>query len=158
MSSLEDIFDLGGAATPKQIEEWTGQKLDPRAAGTRLVGARLLVIRDRTPKKEGSIFVPDVVQDRNPMGSGTVIAAGPLAGQGYATYPGELSFRGTGKPEDMLGLRVYFEMYSGTAFRSSLRDQEWKADLLILLTKDLLAVDTVNSPRWRSPTADFIDP
>lgn len=151
---IEQLFAFGAAATIEETERWTGQRFDPRAAGTRLVGSRVLVVRDRTPNKEGSIFIPEAVQDRNPMGSGTVIGVGHTVGHGFATYPGELGFAHTNPAatsRDFLGLRVYFEMYAGTAFRSSLQDSEWKADLLILLTKDILGVDVLNSPRWQTP-------
>ena len=159
-NSILSIFNLGAMASLEEITTWTRQQLDPTAVGTRMVGARLLVLRDKAPETYSrspsdpdapKIFIPDTVQNRNPPGSGVVIAAGALCGQGFATYPGELSFDPSYEApnaRDFLGLRVYFEMYAGTAFRSSLRDSEWKAELLILLTKDVISVDVLNSPKW----------
>ena len=158
---LESIFALGHLATPVEVEQWTGQKFDPRAAGTRLVGARILVIRDKAPDNyvrdpsdpdAPKLYIPETSLDRNPPGSGIVIGVGHHVLQGWATYPGELTFNPNYESpnlRDLLGVRVYFEMYTGIGFRSSLRDSEWKADLLILLPKDILAIDINGSPRYK---------
>lgn len=111
--------------------------------GLHMQGHRMLVALDPADEMyRGVLLKPKraVEREQTEMGSGWVVAVGPVVGQPGAPHPVGLM---CDAPEDALGLHVYFQMWTGKVFRTDEDDEEFSGtmSLVVLTDKDIQSCD-----------------
>jgi co-chaperonin GroES (HSP10) len=136
----------GYTLEPKDRDQFhlkIGRILDPRVYQLDLLGHRILVAQDLAEEMyKGVIAKPkrSVDQEQREMGSGRVVAVGPLVGDGNSPHPTGLV---CAHPTDLLGKQVFYQMYAGKVFRTDDDDEEFGGvqALIILTDRDVQAVN-----------------
>jgi len=123
------------------VEEHLKRTLDSRVYELQMTGHRCLVGKDKADSMyKGVLHKPmrSVEDEENEMGSGWIIAVGPLFGDGKAPHPTGVVCE---DPRDMLCKRVYFQMWCGKVLRTDEDDSEFesKDSLIIMTDRDLQA-------------------
>ena len=125
------------------LENHLKRTLDARVYELQLTGYRCLVGKDKADAMyKGLLHKPlrAVKEEENEMGSGWIIAVGPLFGGGNAPHP-------TGvvcdDPRELLCKHVYFQMWAGKVFRTDDDDGEFesKDSLIVMTDRDIQAWD-----------------
>jgi hypothetical protein len=125
-------------ADPARLSDQLGREVHPDAFRFEPQGTRLLVVLDEVPEDYRGIKLPTEYTDRERMGAGTIMAAGPLAGDLSCPYPGGP----IASPEELLYLHVLFGQYAGKPLRLDfIRDKEYEAGIIVLADRDVWAVE-----------------
>jgi co-chaperonin GroES (HSP10) len=132
------------------LEANCGQRIHPKAFEIHPQGNRLVVVVDIVPETLGGIHLPDTVRDSEQMGQGWILSVGPTAFQGNIPHPGSPR---ADNPSDLVGCHIYFGTYIGKPLRLTLNDNEYKAGLLLMTDRDILAIDTLPE---NDPIADAV--
>ncbi|GAF77759.1 unnamed protein product [marine sediment metagenome] len=101
-------------------------------------------MRDPAPDTFKGIHMAQEAQDREPMSTGWIFAAGPQAHlQGtYPWNPEPLA------PEFLIGMHIYFGMSVGKPVRLDISDNKWNGSFLIMTPRDIYSFD--EAP-WDAP-------
>lgn len=137
-------------ADPAEFAKLCGQHVNPRAFEIEPQGNRIIVVPDPVPKKVGLIELPEDVADKEVMGQGWVLSAGPLVGI-QVPYPGGPIC----PPSELVGRHVFFGAYIGKVLRFSIFDGVYKGRVLAMTDRDIWCVD--NNPDPRAAERQFED-
>jgi hypothetical protein len=148
----EPIYDYwrGYIMGADKILDLTKQEIHPEILTMEPTGNIIHVLLEVEPDQFGHIILPKGGMDfgtREKMGTGYIIAAGPMAGNlGYQIPgPGVIGVtRAT--PEDLLGLHVIFGSSIGMPLRVSMLDREYKSSVIVMTSRDIRGVDLNPEP------------
>ena len=126
-----------------EAESRSGQAIVPRAFEWMPQGSRLLVVVDPVPEKIGMIHLSEEQQDMQQMGTGYIIAVGPMAGLMPNNQIGQVECQA---PEDLLGKHIMFGFHAGKAVRFSVFDSDYDSKLLLLSPLDIWMIDINPDP------------
>lgn len=124
----------------KILHEKIGRELPEEVYAQRITGRRILVAPQPVDERWGLLWKPRSMTEREKlqMGAGWVIAVGPLVGS--AGIPHVAGSVLCDAPEDLLGHRVLFKAYTGTALQLSQDEDEWGGSLVVMTDCDCLAI------------------
>ncbi len=139
-------FWKGAIMKPADVFELTGQTVLPEIFSVHPTGNMIFVLPEEVPENYGHITIPDHLRGLERMGIGYIIAVGPKAGSPDYATPGPSPVGvivGDIKsgPEDLLSLHVIFNSHRGTPLRLDIMDREFRAQVLMMSSKDILGVD-----------------
>jgi len=137
--------------TLAEAEAVCRQRIPPQAVAWAPQGNRIVVVRDPTPEKIGSVYLTDNQRDVEIMHSGVIIAVGPTAG--LETYQGPAGNVRCSHPKDLLGKHITFGYAAGKAQRYSIYDHEYDTSVVMLTPFDVWSVDTRED--WFDSQAEF---
>ena len=123
------------------LENHLKRTLDARVYELQMTGNRCLIGKDKADDMyKGILHKPMRARqaEENEMGSGWVIAVGPLFGAGNAPHPAGVVCE---DPRDLLCKHVYFQMWAGHVLRTDDGDAEYesKDSLVIMTDRDIQA-------------------
>ena len=136
-------IQLGVMLSQEAAEKICKRKIVPRAFDWRALGARLLVVVDPKVKEIGGVLLPDESIDRQEMGQGIIIGAGPQAGMMPAVREAGTTI--VDSPEDFLGLHVAWGL-TGRTMRFTASDGTYNSETIMITPADLLMMDTLPDP------------
>jgi len=144
---MDENFWVGHIMEADEILKRTGQKIHPDVLTVHPSGNLIHVLLEEPPSEWGLIKLPDTIVNLQPMGIGYIIAAGPRAGHTDYAIPGPSPVGViSGTPLLLLGLHVVFGAHRGVPLRVSIMDRDFKAQVLIMSSKDIQGVDTNPEP------------
>lgn len=120
----------------------------PEASRIAPIGHWMVVVRERTPEKIGSIHVPTTAREH--LACGWVIAVGPDVGREASKWPGGW----WGSPQDLLGRKVLFAMYAGSGIMLTERDRAAECDFVIMTDSDIKATIEETTNRVVAPAGE----
>ena len=125
-------------------ETLTGQTIQSEVFSVHPTGHLIHVLLETVPEEFGLIKIPDNIRDREKMGVGYIIAAGPRAGHTDFAIPttSAVGLITSDDPESLLGLHVIFGSHTGMALRLRILDREFQSAVVVMSSKDIRGVDT----------------
>ena len=144
----EEILGKASIARGKRLrletaEALTGRTLNPRIFDYEPQGSRMLVVVDPKITSAGGIEFTEQTSDLMKRGTGFIIAVGPHAGTTQMTAVGNIDVQDC---EDLLGLHIMFGAATGKVIKTSVYDDDYGSELLLMNTNDLWLVDTNPRP------------
>ncbi len=133
----------GFIAKQATLEDLCQQKILPRAFDWMPQGHRILVLKDKVPEKIGNIVLTEQQQDESKMGTGWVIAVGPLAGvqAEHAPYGPMCT-----TPAELLYQHILFGAWSGQDVRFSIYDRDYNCEIVLMTSLDIWMIDEAEDP------------
>jgi len=122
-----------------RLYERLGRELPPAVWEHIPTGSRVLIAPEPVSEKQGLLWKPRSVTERQKleMGAGWIIGVGPTAGA-EAPHPGGI--RTAVCAPVLLGFHVLFKSYSGVSLRIAEDEEEFGGSLLVMTDRDILAV------------------
>lgn len=124
----------------KTLHEKLGRELPPEVYAQNITGRRILVAPQPVDEKWGLLWKPRSTTEREKleMGTGWVIAVGPLVGNAGAPHVAGSVL--CDEPEDLLGHKILFKKYTGVALQMAADEDEWGGSLTCMTDCDVLAI------------------
>lgn len=117
-----------------------GRELPEEVYAQSITGRRLLVAPQPVDEKWGLLWKPRSTTEREKleMGTGWVIAVGPLVGNAGAPHVAGSVL--CDLPEDLLGHKILYKKYTGVSLQMAADEDEWGGSLVVMTDCDVLAI------------------
>jgi co-chaperonin GroES (HSP10) len=135
--NIPDDYTWPLIATKDFMDKVTGRNLPAKVFSFRPWGRRMLVVREESPDKMGSVWIPETAKE--PLATGWVLSVGPMVGtRPQGGHPDENFGGWMGPRGHLIGMKVIFGMYAGQAFKvGDVRETSYETDYVVLNDLDI---------------------